>query len=123
MKLNAILEHPSNSPSTKLLEFSSRLQEVDKGILKNYREPNWVMFKKAALFLLGITVVGAIVGLIDYALRGHHSIFCATKSHGERFILDVEEYVPKTICVPDKKPLNQYVPVCEPNEMVPMPGF
>ena len=26
-------------------------------------------------------------------------------------------------CVPDKKPLNQYVPVCVPNEMVPMPGF
>ena len=96
LELNAILDHPSNSPSTKLLEFSCRLQEVDKGILKNHREPNWVMFKKAALFLLGITVVGAIVGLIDYALRGHHSIFFAAKSHGERFILDVEEYIPKS---------------------------
>jgi hypothetical protein len=99
LELNAILEHPSNTLSTKLLEFSNRLQEVDKGILKNHREPNWVMFKKAALFLLGITVVGAIVGLVDYALRGHHSIFCAAKSHGERFILDVEEYIPKTITI------------------------
>jgi len=95
LELNAILDHPSNDPSTKLSEFSSRLQEVDKGILKNHREPNWVMFKKAALFLLGITVVGALVGLVDYALRRHHSIFCATKSHGERFILDVEEHIPK----------------------------
>jgi hypothetical protein len=53
------------------------------------------MFKKAALFLLGITVVGSLVGLVDYILRGHHSIFCAAKSHGERFILDVEQYIPQ----------------------------
>ena len=95
LELIAILDHTSNSPITKLLEFSSRLQEVDKVILKNHREPNWIIFKKAALFLLGITVVGAIGGLIDYALRGHHSIFCTAKSHGERFILDVEQYIPK----------------------------
>lgn len=95
LELNAILDDSSKDSSTKLSEFSDRLREVDKGILKNHREPNWVMFKKAALFLLGITVVGALVGLVDYALRGHHSIFCAAKSHGERFILDVEEYIPR----------------------------
>lgn len=95
LTLNAILDNTSTSPSTKLFEFSSYLQNADNGILKNHREPNWAMFKQAALFLLGITIIGAIVGLVDYSLRGHHSIFFAAKSHGERFILDVDECIPQ----------------------------
>lgn len=95
LELNAILDDPSNDPSKKLSEFASRLQKVDKEVLKNHREPNWAKFKKLALFLLGITVIGAVVGLIDYSFRRHHSIFYQAKSHGERFVLDVEEHISK----------------------------
>ena len=93
LRLIDSLNDPSKHPSDKLDTFHQQLEEVNKGILKEHREPKWVIFKKAALFLLGITVVGAFVGLVDYSYRRHHSIFCATKSHGERFVLDVEESI------------------------------
>lgn len=92
-ELHAILADESQICSTRLVNFSTRLQEADKQILKKHREPHWMAFKTAALCLLGITVVGMFVGAIDYALRKNHSIFFAAKSHGERFILDVEESI------------------------------
>jgi hypothetical protein len=46
LELNTILDNLYISPSTKLLEFSNRLQEEGKGILKNHREPHWVMCKR-----------------------------------------------------------------------------
>ncbi|WP_028388756.1 hypothetical protein [Legionella fairfieldensis] len=89
-KLDNILSDTSLDRNEKLHLFSAHFRTADKDLLKNHREPNWVAFKKVALFFLSLTGIGAIFGVIDYSIRRHHSIFCTPKSHGERFVLDIE---------------------------------
>jgi hypothetical protein len=63
--LNAILDDTSNSPDIKSTYFYSKIQEINKDLLKKHREPYWMLFKKTALFLLVVTLVVALVDLID----------------------------------------------------------